>query len=335
MTTDERKTEPAKPKRRIWRSAARVLGVVAAFVALAGMLLAQPSCRTNRPSTESVDPARLRAHVAMLCGNLAPRDWQSTSNLAGCAQYIADELRAAGAEVERQEFTAAGLSFENVIGRFGPATGAVLVVGAHYDAHRDTPGADDNASGVAVLLELARLLGRRAPTGPVELVAYTLEEPPFFGTDQMGSAIHAKRAAESGTGIRGVIVLEMVGCFSDRPGSQGYPLPLLKLIYPRRGNFIGVVGRSDQGEWIAAIKVGMKGATPLPVYSIRAPAALPGLDFSDHRNYWPHGIPAVMMTDTAFYRNRNYHQPTDTPETLDYERMAEVVIALHAAILAL
>ena len=144
-------------------------------------------------------------------------------------------------------------------------------MGAHYDASGDTPGADDNASGVAALIELAFLLGSNTPPGEVELVAYCLEEPPFFKTELMGSAVHAKSIAGDKANIRGVIVLEMVGFFQDGWGSQSYPSPLLHLIYPSRANFIGVISRWDQGAWVKAVKSGMKGRTPLPVYSIRAP----------------------------------------------------------------
>ena len=124
----------------------------------------------------------------------------------------------------------------------------------------------------------------------------------------------------------------MVGYFNDKWGSQAYPAPLLYLMYPSRGNFIGVVSKWDQGDWIKTVKVAMKGTTDLPVYSMRAPAALPGIDFSDHRNYWPHGITSLMVTDTAFYRNKAYHSVDDTPDRLDYGRMAKVTIAVFNAL---
>ena len=148
----------------------------------------------------------------------------------------------------------------------------------------------------------------------------------------MGSAVHAQSLADAQADVRGVIVLEMVGYFRDERGSQSYPSLLLKLMYPSRGNFIAVAGPWDQGDWIKTVKIGMKGATDLPVYSIRAPSAVPGIDFSDHLNYWPHGFKAIMVTDTAFYRNRSYHTPTDTADRLDYDRMAQVVVALFEAL---
>ena len=166
----------------------------------------------------------------------------------------------------------------------------------------------------------------------MELVAYVLEEPPFFRTPLMGSAVHAASLATEKENIAGVIVLEMVGCFSDAKGSQSFPSPLLKLFYPSRGNFIAVIGRWDQGRWVKRVKSGMQGTTDLPVYSLRAPAAIPGVDFSDHINYWPLGLPAVMITDTAFYRNQAYHETGDTAERLDYARMSQVVVAVWGAV---
>ena len=315
--------------RKLVGAAFRVLAGVALIVAVLWLLVAQPTPAHNSRSRATVDAAQLEAHVRRLAVDFAPRSWLDRENLDACADYIADQFERAGARVEQQSFEAAGQSTRNVIGRFGDGTNALLVVGAHYDACEDTPGADDNASGVAALIELARLLGRDGALRPVELVAFTLEEPPFFRTPMMGSAVHAAALAESGTRVHGAIVLEMVGYYSDQPGSQHYPALLFKLLYPSRANFVGVVGRWSEGSWIKTVKAGMKGATDLPVYSIRAPAAVPGVDYSDHLNYWKHGFPAVMVTDTAFYRNPNYHAADDTPETLDYARLADVVVAVY------
>ena len=322
-------------KRKIITSAIRILCTVAIVVWTVGCIIAQPTFRKNRPSAVTVDAARLKAHVGTLSEALHPRDWTHVDNLAKCADYIATHFTNAGAAVQSQVFDVEGRQYRNVIGRFGVGKGAKVIIGAHYDTCGRTPGADDNASGVATLIELAYLLGRDAPAREVELVAYALEEPPFFRTQSMGSAVHAKSIAGEKATITGVIVLEMVGYFRDERGSQSYPAILLRLMYPDRGNFIAVAGPWDQGDWIKTVKVGMKGATDLPVYSIRAPTIVPGVDFSDHLNYWPYGIKAVMITDTAFYRNKAYHTTGDTANRLDYSRMSKVVVAVFEAIRSL
>ena len=161
-----------------------------------------------------------------------------------------------------------------------------MVIGAHYDSYGDTPGADDNASGVAGLIELAHLLKKNPPKNAVELVAYTLEEPPFFNGENMGSAHHARAFKTTGRPLKLMISLEMIGYFSDEAHSQNYPTGLLKTFYPTKGNFIGIIGRASDSKETRRVKALMSGATDLPVYSMNAPVSLvPGLDFSDHRNF--------------------------------------------------
>ncbi|MBC8426785.1 M28 family peptidase [bacterium] len=281
-----------------------------------------------------VDPDRLRAHVRTLSEDFFPRDITHPENLDAAAGWITDELLLAGGRVHDQIYTVEGRDYRNVIARFGPADGERIVVGAHYDAFEEMPGADDNASAVAGLLELARLVGRERWPLTVELVAYSLEEPPKFRTPDMGSARHARGLRETGTEVRLMICLEMIGYFTDAPSSQSYPVSALKLIYPERGDFIAVIGKLGQGGVTRRVKSAMAAASPLPVVSMNAPASLPGVDFSDHLNYWAAGYDAVMITDTAFYRNPHYHEPTDTWGTLDYARMADVVRGVYAALRA-
>jgi Zn-dependent M28 family amino/carboxypeptidase len=281
-----------------------------------------------------VEPARLAAHVRMLAETFVPRNESHPENLDRAAAYIRSHFAEAGGRVEDQPFEIGGRTYRNVIAHFGPATRERIVVGAHYDAAGPLPGADDNASGVAGLLELARLLGEAPPPAHVELVAYTLEEPPFFAGPTMGSAFHVRSLKKKGVRVRAMICLEMIGYFTDEPGSQQFPHPALRFVYPSTGNFIAVVGRIGQGSLAGRIKRRMRRAAALPVHSINAPRWLPGVDFSDHKNYWAAGWDAVMITDTAFFRNDNYHSAADTPDTLDYERMALVVQGLHAAVTA-
>lgn len=232
-------------------------------------------------------------------------------------------------------FEVEGRNYRNVIAEFGPETEERIVVGAHYDAYHAFPGADDNASGVAGLLELAGLLAKTNLPLRVELVAYTLEEPPYFHTPHMGSGVHAESLKRQGVKVRAMISLEMIGYFSDALDSQSFPVSVLRALYPSQGNFISVVGGVGDAMLVRRIKGAMRAGASLPVYSINAPRFVPGIDFSDHLSYWNAGYPAVMITDTAFYRNHNYHTHNDTAEKLDYRRMAMVVEGVAAAVLAL
>jgi hypothetical protein len=307
--------------------------LAAAWFAITQPVMLRGPAGDNRPP---VDAARLEAHVRMLSETFAPRDEGHPENLDRVAAYLRKEFeRANAAVVSEQPFESRGQTYRNVIASFGPRTNELIVVGAHYDTAGPLPGADDNASGVAGLIELAYLLGRTPPAARVELVAFTLEEPPYFRSPSMGSAVHAASLRAQGLGVRAMISLEMIGYFSDQPDSQQYPVPALKAFYPSRGNFIAVVGKIDQGRMVRRVKKAMMEASPLPVYSINAPRSIPGVDFSDHLNYWNEGYDALMITDTAFYRNPHYHTSADTPDILDYRRMAMVVQGVYAAVLSL
>lgn len=301
------------------------------------LMLTQPLLFSlSEPVTALVTtPENLEKHVRMLSETLAPRDYLHTENLDRAAQYIRREFEQVSAAVTEQPFTANGRTYRNVIAAFGPEGGERIVIGAHYDVCQPYPGADDNASGVAGLIELAKLLRQSSLPLRVELVAYTLEEPPYFRTGLMGSAIHAQSLRQHNVSVRAMLSLEMIGYFSDEPGSQSFPSPVLRLFYPSEGNFITVTGDFGQLSLTRKIKAQMRHHGGLPVHSINAPQWIPGVDFSDHLNYWQAGYPAVMITDTAFYRNKNYHTPQDTADRLDYRRMAMVVKGVHAAILAL
>ena len=283
----------------------------------------------------TVDSARLERDVRLVSTTLSPRDYLHPENLDRIAAYVGEELAQAGGRVSAQPFAVDGRTYRNVTASFGPEAGERIVVGAHYDAFGPNPGADDNASGVAGLLELGRLLGRTALPTRVDLVAYTLEEPPYFATASMGSAVHASGLAKDGVTLRGMISLEMIGYFTDAADSQSYPFGALRLFYPSRGDFIGVVGNFRSALLVHKVKSAMRAAAPLPVESLAAPAFVVGVDWSDHLNYWNAGYPAVMVTDTSFYRNEQYHTAMDTADRLDYRRMADVVRGVHAAVVEL
>jgi Zn-dependent M28 family amino/carboxypeptidase len=313
-----------------------VLAVAVLLIVALCLYVTQPLIgRANISAPMSVDPKRLETHVRTLSESFVPRDESHPENLDRCAAYIRREFESANARVSEQPFTVQGKTYRNVIAHFGPETKEVVVVGAHYDTAGPLPGADDNASGIAGLLELARLLGSVQSPIRVELVAYTLEEPPFFRSEQMGSAIHAKALKREGAVVRVMLSLEMIGYFSDARDSQHFPSSVLSLFYPTEGNFISVIGKMGDGILVRKIKKAMSGATNLPVYSINAPRLIPGVDFSDHLNYWLEEYPAMMITDTAFYRNANYHTSGDTAERLDYRRMGQVVEGVYAAVIDL
>jgi Zn-dependent M28 family amino/carboxypeptidase len=278
----------------------------------------------------------LKKDVTYLSVDLATRHFDEVKTLNLAADYIKNEFSKASDRTSLQSFVVNNETFSNVIVKFGPAVSASaakpIIIGAHYDAHENTMGADDNASGVAGLLELARIFAKNPPEIPVELVAYTLEEPPNFRTDNMGSRHHADALVKGGITPQIVIVLEMIGYFTDSPKSQSYPLAPLKWLYPNTGNFIAVVGNFKGTAETKLVKSMMVASSSIPVESISAPASMTGIDFSDHASYWRHNMPAVMITDTSFYRNANYHQPRDTPDTLDYTRMADVVQGVYTVV---
>ncbi len=324
---------------RILRSLARIFITVTviAGVAFAGLAFAvrQPTFTTLRfPGAVRADARSLRNHVEFLTTDVMPRSVSHPENLERTAFYIEQRFRAAGGHTSLQRFEARGQTFANVVARFGPNDPSLplLVVGAHYDAFGETrplPGADDNASGTAGLLELARLLGSRTLQEPVVLVAFTTEEPPFFGSEQMGSAVHADSLQMEGQRVRGMICLEMIGYFS---GEQTWPNGLFALLYPATSDFIAVGGGWRDRELTRHVKRAIRGAGGVNVVSFTG--ARETADASDHRNYWRRGWPAVIVTDTAFLRNPNYHTSRDTAVTLDYERMARVVDGVFSAIVS-
>jgi hypothetical protein len=287
---------------------------------------------TSSKVDAGADSVRLEKYVRKISLDFPDRSFDNLTRLDGAAAYIESELVALSLPVESQRFTAKGRPYRNLVVKLGPDTADVVVIGAHYDVAGEQPGADDNASGVAGLLELARLLKGQSLKRRVELVAFTNEEPPFFRTPNMGSAVHAKSLKDAGKRVSLMLSLECIGYFSDAAGSQSHPVRLLDSIYPTVGNFIALVGYYQDGAVSRRVKSAMISASDLPVHSINAPGFVVGIDFSDHLNYWNEGFVGMMVTDTAFYRNKAYHTPQDTHDRLDYARMAKVVDGVRAVI---
>lgn len=260
------------------------------------------------------------------------RNYKNIESLNKVADYIKKQFQYVSDSVKEQPYTINNNTYKNIICSINTDKTERIVIGAHYDVCGDQDGADDNASGVAGLLQLARLLKNEKLNFRIDFVAYTLEEPPFFRSDYMGSSIHAKYLFENHIKVKGMICLEMIGYFNDNPESQDYPLGFLSWIYGDKGNYITVVQKYWNGSFGNDLFKKMKKINLLPTKSFKGPAFLPGVDFSDHRNYWKYDYSAVMITNTAFYRNKNYHQKTDKLETLDLKRLALTVDELYLAI---
>lgn len=302
-------------------------------VCTAAALLAGTLLVLSAASTGDDDERAARRHVATLAGIQPARNHRNLLSLEAAVKYITRELKPHTKQIRLEEFKVKERTYKNVIANFGPKDAPVVVLGAHYDVCGDQPGADDNASGVAGLLLIAKYLAanQAALKNNFELVFYSLEEPPHFRTEFMGSAVHAANLKKRGSKVKYMISLETIGYYSDAKGSQSYP-PLLGLFYPSEGNFIALVGRSSDSLLIDFLKVGFIKSTNLKLISLAAPSVVTGIDFSDHLNYWKHGWPAVMVTDTAFMRNNNYHEQSDTPDTLDYAKIVEVARGVYGAV---
>ena len=254
--------------------------------------------------------------------------------LDSVAAYIYQEFSKSADSVYYQTYSANGTTYRNVIAIFGIKNQKRIIVGAHYDVCGNQQGADDNASGTVGLLELSRMLRGAELNNRIDLVAYTLEEPPFFRTEFMGSAIHAKSIEKNKDDILGMVSLEMIAYFDDKKGSQEYPLGILKWFYGGKGNYITLVRKNSADKFVKRFIRNYKKTKQIKAKKFAAPRSLPGIDFSDHLNYWNMGIDALMITDTSFYRNKNYHKETDTMETLDFARMAKVIDATYQVLVS-
>ena len=295
----------------------------------------------QRVESPEVDSKKLELYVRHLSEKLPARIGQASS-LNQTAEWIEKQLRPFG-KPYRQSYESNGETFHNIFIEFNTDRKPrktniyreIIIIGAHYDTAHGYPGADDNASGVAGLIELARLLSEFTSKNiqeikqPIQLAFYTLEEPPFFRTKAMGSYVHASQLKTDQQKVKLMIAVDMIGYFSDEENSQHLPFPLMDKVYSDKGNFISIIGDLANMQTVRTVKSHFKSATDLPVFSFNAPKFIQGIDFSDHLNFWYHDYPAVMVTDTSFNRNKNYHTDRDTAEKLDYVKMAEVVKALY------
>jgi hypothetical protein len=288
--------------------------------------------KNNSELADISDTLKIREHLEFLTIADQFRNFQNVARLDSVAAYIFRAFDQYADTTFYQEFEANGNVYRNVICSFGVNNSTRTVVGAHYDVCGAQEGADDNASGVVGLLELARLLDADTLSERIDLVAYTLEEPPFFRTEKMGSYIHAKSLVDDNVSVNGMVCLEMIGYFDDRKGSQEYPVGGMKAMYGSKGDYIALVSQIGLGEFVRDFNKEFKKTKRIKTKEIAAPKSMQGIDFSDHLNYWKFGFSALMITDTAFFRNKHYHEKSDTMEKLDLARMADVIDAVYLAL---
>jgi Zn-dependent M28 family amino/carboxypeptidase len=278
----------------------------------------------------------LRAHVETLADVIGERNIFRPRALAAARTYIEATWRAQGYAVSAQEYDVRGVRCANLeVSRPGTTrAGEIILLGAHYDSVRNCPGANDNGSGVAALLEIARRFADLKPALTVRFVAFVNEEPPFFLTRRQGSAVYAKAARARGDDIRLMVSLETLGYYSDAPGSQRYP-PLFRYFYPNRGNFLGLVSDLRSRGIVRRVAKAFRDNCDFPLEHTAALRWIPGIAWSDHLPFWRQGYPALMATDTAFYRYRYYHTAHDTPDKLTYPAFGRATEALGSCFAAL
>lgn len=275
---------------------------------------------------------QLFKHVEFLTTIRPFRNYRNLESLAKVCDYLKKEFQQYGLEARDQAFTVDGREYQNIIASFQPEKRKRLILGAHYDVCGDQPGADDNASAVAGLLESARMIAKAQPNIDygIDFVAYCLEEPPFFATQNMGSYKHAESVKDQKEDLIGVINYEMIGYFNDE--EQPYPDPRLKARYPEKANFIAVVGQQKYHDFNQKVFDSMKAGARIDIQIIDDPMVEGLAGLSDQRSYWEFDIPALMINDTSFIRNQNYHMMSDDIDTLSFDHMREVVTSTYQAI---
>lgn len=301
-----------------------------------GFTISETTAESGLSMASDITADRLRQHVALLAGTIGERNVFRPQALEAARNYIEATWREQGYDVSAQEYSVNGVLSANLV---ATRTGVrypkrFILVGAHYDSVYGSPGANDNASGVATLLELSRLFGGVEPLYSVRFAAFTNEEPPFYATDRQGSAVYAREARMRGDDIRFMVALETVGSYSNAPGSQSYP-PLFKLFFPDRGNFIAFISNFRSRQAMRKLVEAYRKSTDFPIEHLATFAAVPGVSWSDHRSFWHQDYHAFMITDTAFYRYPYYHSDEDTPEKLNYDAFADMANGLFHALLLL
>ncbi|WP_291720237.1 M28 family peptidase [Bernardetia sp.] len=279
------------------------------------------------------DTLIIKEHLKAITKTKEFRNQENIEQLNETANYIKKVFSKYADSSSFQKYLVGTDTYKNVIASFGTENQTRIIVGAHYDVCGNQEGADDNASGVVGLLELARLLKDKKLKYRIDLVAYSLEEPPYFRTENMGSYVHASSLASQNIDVYGMISLEMIGYFKLEKKSQSYPVGLLSLFYGSRGNYIAFIKKFGAGKFSRKFYRQFKASQTIKAKKLAAPVFIAGIDYSDHLNYWKFGFSAFMITDTSFFRNPNYHEPTDTLETLNIQQMKKVIDGVFMSLL--
>jgi hypothetical protein len=328
---------PFLRKRWFWRTVVLLFIAAAVFVAWWKMIgMPGKSFKGSLPplSTDEVTLRdELKADVEKLATGIGVRSVEEYAALTSAAAFIESSFSAAGYTVRRDGYDVRGRLCENLeVELRGTGSDEIIVIGGHYDTVHGSPGANDNGSGVAATLALARRFAATPCTRTIRFVAFVNEEPGHFQTELMGSWVYASRCKERGDKIVAMMSLETIGYYSDERGSQKYPLPLLNFIYPNEGNFIAFVGDTTSKPLVQKAVGSFRKHAQFPSEGTALPASVPGIGWSDHWAFWQHGYPGLMVTDTAPFRYPYYHSRQDTPDKLNYDSMARVVAGLEKVI---
>lgn len=278
----------------------------------------------------------LATHINKLAANIGERNIAHYNSLQAAAGYIETTLRGLGYKVKTYEYSVGDKKVKNIEAQITgiKVSAENVIVGAHYDSAPGTPGANDNGSGTAAVLELARLLKNSKPNRTIRFVLFANEEPPYFQTPRMGSLVYAQQLRHQHLNVTAMLSLETIAYYSDAKASQHYPVGV-GASYPDVGNFIGFVGDTDSAPLVRRAVELFKRASSFPIQELAAPAAIPGIGFSDQWSFWQNGYRAIMVTDTAPFRYPHYHSPSDTPDKVDLNKTARVVAGVKQVILGL
>ncbi len=334
----------AKPLRTRWKKWLWRGGVLFALAFAAGLFVAwwmmvrMPGQRFSgelptASESQLTRAEQLRLDVVHLAERIGTRNINRYPQLTAAANFMENEFRLTGYEVSRQEYEVLGVTCRNVEVEIRGQTrpDEIVIVGGHYDSVAGTPGANDNATGAAATLDLARAFAGTQPARTLRLVGFVNEEPPYFQSEDMGSFVYARRCRQRSENVVAMLALETMGYYSDEPGSQKYP-PVIGSLYPSEGNFIGVIGNVGSRDLVRQVVRIFRARVDFPCEGAALPGGVTGVGWSDHWAFWQEGFPAVMVTDTAPFRYPYYHLPGDTPDKIDFPRMARVVDGLEEVI---